>query len=123
MAIPLFLERVRAGFAGTDAHDLFEVGNENLAVADLAGVGGLFDGSTTRSSRSSLTTLRSSPWAGNRRCIPRRDRARCGPSGAEAFHFGDGHPLDAVTDKASLTSSSLKGLMIAVTSFMVSFPV
>src|SRR5262249_32543758 len=37
------LERVRAGFPGPDPHDLFEIGNEDLAVTDLAGVGGFLD--------------------------------------------------------------------------------
>src|SRR5690606_6903777 len=36
-------ERVRAGFAGADADDLLEVADEDLAVADLAGGGGLED--------------------------------------------------------------------------------
>src|SRR5574340_1820912 len=34
---------VLAGFARTDAHDLLQAGDEDLAVADLAGVGGLLD--------------------------------------------------------------------------------
>src|SRR6185312_2003026 len=37
------LERTGTGLAGPDAHDLFELENEDLAVADLAGVGGFFD--------------------------------------------------------------------------------
>src|SRR5512134_695351 len=37
------LERFRAGLAGADAHDLFELEHEDLAVADLAGVGRLLD--------------------------------------------------------------------------------
>src|SRR5438132_2975743 len=41
MAFPL--ECIRAGFTGTDAHDLFEVENEDLAVADLPGIGGFLD--------------------------------------------------------------------------------
>lgn len=32
------------GFAGADAHHLFEVGHKNLAVTDLAGAGCAFDG-------------------------------------------------------------------------------
>src|SRR6516225_8914478 len=40
---PLFLERIRAGLAGANAHDLFEIRDEDLPVADLAGVGGLLD--------------------------------------------------------------------------------
>ena len=32
-----FLERVVVGLAGADAHRLFDAGDENLAVADLAG--------------------------------------------------------------------------------------
>src|SRR3972149_5414409 len=31
------------GFAGAYAHDLFQVENENLAIADLAGIGGFLD--------------------------------------------------------------------------------
>src|SRR5690348_6402845 len=37
------LQRVRAGFAGADAERLLDRGDEDLAVADLAGVGGLLD--------------------------------------------------------------------------------
>src|SRR3569623_707507 len=32
------------GFTGADAHRMFEAGDENLAVADLAGLGGCGDG-------------------------------------------------------------------------------
>src|SRR5215472_16147434 len=38
------LESVRAGLAGSDAHDLLEVEDEDLAVADLPGIGGFLDG-------------------------------------------------------------------------------
>jgi hypothetical protein len=34
---------VGAGFARTDAHDLLQAGDEDLAVADLAGIGGPLD--------------------------------------------------------------------------------
>src|SRR5690606_11539571 len=37
------LQRLVAGFAGADAHDLFEVVDEDLAVADLAGARRGFD--------------------------------------------------------------------------------
>src|SRR3970282_1694069 len=37
------LERLRIGLAGADADDFFEFEHENLAVADLAGVGRLLD--------------------------------------------------------------------------------
>jgi hypothetical protein len=40
------LERFRAGLAGADAHDLFELEHEDLAVADLA------ESPTSRSPRS-----------------------------------------------------------------------
>src|SRR5690606_20610702 len=36
-------ERVGVEFAGADAHNLVEVPDEDLAVADLAGTGGLHD--------------------------------------------------------------------------------
>jgi hypothetical protein len=36
-------ERVGAGLAGADADDLLQIEDEDLAVADLAGVGGLLD--------------------------------------------------------------------------------
>src|SRR3990167_7859218 len=38
------LDCVGIGFAGTDADGLFQVDHEDLAVTDLAGVGGLGDG-------------------------------------------------------------------------------
>src|ERR1044071_3301315 len=38
------LDRVVAGFAGTDADDVFDIGDENLAVADAPGLGCLADG-------------------------------------------------------------------------------
>src|SRR6185312_7883817 len=41
--LPFVLERVRAGLAGADPHDLQQVEYEDLAVADLAGVGSLLD--------------------------------------------------------------------------------
>ena len=34
----------RVGLAGADAHGVLEIGDENLAVADLAGLGGRGDG-------------------------------------------------------------------------------
>src|SRR3989344_1773699 len=37
------LERIFAGFAGADAGNLFEIGHEDLAVADLVGAGRLDD--------------------------------------------------------------------------------
>jgi hypothetical protein len=36
-------ERVVAGFAGADADRLFDGGDEDLAVADLVGLGGIDD--------------------------------------------------------------------------------
>src|SRR5271169_194283 len=36
------LEGIRAGLAGSDTHDLLEIENKDLAVADLAGVRGFF---------------------------------------------------------------------------------
>src|SRR5687768_8628905 len=41
--IAFSLERRRIGLAGADADDLLEIEDENLAVADLAGVGRLLD--------------------------------------------------------------------------------
>lgn len=38
------LQRFLAGFASANAHNLFEVVDKNLAVADLAGTGSAFDG-------------------------------------------------------------------------------
>src|SRR5574343_1675209 len=38
------LKGIGTGFAGPDTNDLFEIEDEDLAVADLAGAGGLFDG-------------------------------------------------------------------------------
>ena len=38
------LKGVGAGFAGADADGLLDAGDEDLAVADLAGMGGLLDG-------------------------------------------------------------------------------
>src|SRR5689334_7195149 len=38
------LERLCTGLTGTDANDLFQLEHEDLAVADLAGVGRLLDG-------------------------------------------------------------------------------
>ena len=37
-------DRAFAGFSGTDTHDLFDIADENLAVANLAGTRGLDDG-------------------------------------------------------------------------------
>src|SRR6202162_3365274 len=37
------LERIGTGLAGPDAHDLFELENEDFSVTDLAGVRGLLD--------------------------------------------------------------------------------
>src|SRR5215468_4049716 len=38
------LESIGTGLAGPDAHDLLEVEDEDLAVADLSGIRGLLDG-------------------------------------------------------------------------------
>ena len=38
------VQRGAAGLAGADADDLLQVGDENLAVADLSGARGLLDG-------------------------------------------------------------------------------
>ena len=38
------LQRVDPGFAGTDAHDVDQFGDKNLAVADFAGIRRLGDG-------------------------------------------------------------------------------
>ena len=38
------LQGFGAGFAGADAHHLLQHGDENLAVANLSGAGGVFDG-------------------------------------------------------------------------------
>src|SRR5680860_41710 len=40
----VFLKCVRAGFTGANADGLFDMADENLAVADLVGLGGLDDG-------------------------------------------------------------------------------
>ncbi len=48
-------ERVGAGLAGADADDLLDRRDEDLAVADLAGAGGLSMASMTRSTTSSGT--------------------------------------------------------------------
>src|SRR5271165_1431861 len=37
-------DRVGAGFAGADADGAFDIGDEDLAVADASGLGGLADG-------------------------------------------------------------------------------
>src|SRR5207244_11408024 len=37
------LESIRAGLAGADAHDLFQIEDENFAVADLPGIRGFLD--------------------------------------------------------------------------------
>src|SRR5712692_4914152 len=42
--IVVSLERFRAGFAGADADDLFQIDDEDLSVADLSRVGRFFDG-------------------------------------------------------------------------------
>src|SRR5215204_7340357 len=39
-----YSERVGVGLTGADAHRVFDRGDENLAVADLAGLGGVVDG-------------------------------------------------------------------------------
>ncbi len=41
---------------------------------------------------------------------------------AEAFHFGNGHARDADVGQRRTHRRSLKGLMIAVTSFMSELP-
>src|SRR5262245_47993668 len=39
-----YLERVRVGLTGADAYSAVDAGHEDLAVADLAGLGGVGDG-------------------------------------------------------------------------------
>ena len=52
-------ERVVVGFAGADAHDLIDGGDENLPVADLAGPGAGGDGLDRRRRAISLRTATS----------------------------------------------------------------
>ena len=74
-------ERVVALFAGADADRLLDGHDEDLAVADLAGLGGVddrLDGARRPARRPAPP--RSSPSAGSRRRIRRRGRVRCDPS-------------------------------------------
>jgi len=78
----------RAGLTGADTHDFFQVSDEHFAVADLAGTGGVDDG---------LNDLLSDVIGDSQLAV-----MPCTPISATAWR----------------TSSSLKGLMMAVISFM-----
>ena len=79
-------ERVGVGLAGADAHGLIDRRDEDLAVADLAGLGGVgdgFDHLVDPIGRRPRPRCRSS--AGNSRRIRRRGRSPCGPSGGRSL--------------------------------------
>ena len=113
------LERLNAGFAGSNAHDLFNRRHKNLAVTNLAGACGTFDGFDDLVNQ----------FVGNGGLDLDlgqevndvfRAAIQLGVSflTAKAFDFSDGIPCTPMLESASRTSSSLKGLMMAVTSFM-----
>ena len=94
----------------------------DLAVADLAGAGGVGDGVDRPCRRRRVAERpRCGPWAGSRRCTPSPDRSRCARP-------GDREPLTSLTvmpvharspRSASFTSSSLNGLITAVTRWTI----
>ena len=78
-------ERVGVDFAGTDAHGVIEGEDEDLAVADLAGLGGAADRLDHRVDLLGRRRRpRSSASAGSSRHIRCRGRFRCGPSGGRS---------------------------------------
>ena len=116
---PCILESGLVGLAGADAHHLSDVEHEDLAVADRARVGGCCTASTTRGARSALHATSTLILGTMFVLYSHRDRFRSWP-------FWRPKPLTSVTvmpwtpsaDKASRTSSSLNGLMMAITSFI-----
>lgn len=115
----LFLESVRAGLAGANANDLFNRGDEYLAVADLARAGrtlnrfyGLVD-QIVGDRRFDLHF-----WQEIDHVLGAAIQLRVALLAAEAFTSVTVMPETPIADNASRASSSLNGLMIAVMSFM-----
>jgi hypothetical protein len=115
----LSLQGIGAGFAGPDADDLFEIENEDLAVADLAGTCRLLDGfddlidlvaldgGLDLHFRQKVDDILGAPvQLGMPFCRPK------------PFTSVTVMPCTPMADRASRTSSSLNGLMMAVTNFM-----
>ena len=114
---------VLAGFTGSDADDLLQCGPKDLAVADLAGACGGFDGFDDEVEGEAVAPA-SDLDLGQEIDHIFRAAVQLGMA------FLASKPLTSVTvipctpmaDKASRTSSSLKGLTMAVTIFMVGSP-
>ncbi len=88
-------ERAGAGFTGADAHDLFEVEDEDLAVADFPGGGGLLEGfDDLVEDVGAHGGLDLDLWEEIDNVL---GAIQLGVPllTAEAFHFGDGDALDA----------------------------
>ena len=85
------------------------VEHEDLAVADLAGAGGLDDRVHRPFQSASATTPRPSPWGGSRPRTRPRGRARYALLPAETLHLGHRDPVTPISESASRTSSSLNG--------------
>ena len=113
------LDRVLVELAGADAHHVLDLGDEDLAVADLAGLRGLDDGVDAALGVCSLTTTSTFTFG-------RKSTTYSAPRYSSVCPFCRPKPFTSVTvspdtpisASASRTSSSLKGLTMAVICFM-----
>ena len=105
------------GFAGADADGLLDRGDEDLAVADLAGARGLDHGLDGLLDAVVGSTTRRGSWQEIDHVLGAAVKLGMALLAAEALNLGDGQAADADSRPASRTSSSLKGLMMAVTCF------
>ena len=109
------LQGVTLPFAGTHPHEPVEIVRPNLAVTDLAGAGGRRDMSTTLSTWAVSTSTSTFTLGTNSTLYSVRATLGLAALAAIALHLGDGDPDDPGAPKGLLHSSSLKGLMMAVT--------
>ncbi len=101
---------------------MFERRGEDLAVADLAGAGRLFDGFNDLIDQmvrhGGFDAQLGQEIDGVLGAAIQLGMALLA---AKSLYFSDSQTLDAIPDRATRTSSSLKGLMMAMMSFMA-FP-
>jgi hypothetical protein len=116
------LERLIAGsegvvvvFAGADTHSLLEFESEDLAVADLARLGGPADGADDRIHLIASHRDLDLSFGTSSQCSRRRDESRYAPLATVTFAFSYGETMTPMRISASRASSSLKGLAIATT--------
>jgi hypothetical protein len=117
------LQRRSVGFAGADTDRRVDTETKIFAVADLAGFGAAVMASMTLSTMSDGTATSTLSFGRSSPRIQCRGRFQCAPLTPVTLDLGDGHAVHPIAVSASRTSSSLNGLMTAMTIFIGSIPV